>query len=89
MKERVAEHDAVIDKYKELVNALQIKIKNRDKISENWRFKAVVRGNQMKAHDKILLRTRHLEVHVEHRSLYHPPVLDVTLPDLTFEEWCY
>jgi hypothetical protein len=43
----------------------------------------------MKIREKILLRARHLEVHVEHRSLGNPPIQDATLPDLTWEEWCY
>jgi hypothetical protein len=42
-----------------------------------------------KIQENILLRARHLEVHVEHRSLRHPPLPDATLPRLTETEWRY
>ncbi len=43
-------------------------------------------ANQLKIQERILLRTRHLEVHAEHMSLGNPPVPDATLPDLSFED---
>jgi len=36
-----------------------------------------------------MFRARHLEVHVEHRSLGHPPLQDATLPYLTETKWAY
>jgi len=43
----------------------------------------------MKIQENILLCARHLEVHVEHRNLKHPPLPDATLPRLTETEWQY
>ncbi len=43
----------------------------------------------MKIQENILLRARHLEVHVEHRSLRPPPLPNATLPRLTETEWRY
>ena len=43
----------------------------------------------LKTQENILLRARHLEVHVEHASLGHPALPDATLPELSFQDWCY
>jgi hypothetical protein len=43
----------------------------------------------LKMQENVLLRARHLEVHVEHASLGHPALPDATLPELSFQEWCY
>jgi hypothetical protein len=40
-------------------------------------------------HRRILLRARHLEVHVEHRSLDHPPIPDAKLPELDWNDHWY
>ncbi len=89
MKKQIEDLINVNNKYQDLVKTLQKEIKNRDDVIQEWRAKATVRGNMLKAQEKVLLRARHLEVHVEHRSLYHPPIPDAALPELTFGQWAY
>ena len=40
-------------------------------------------------HDNILLRARHIEAHVEHLSLGHPPIPDAKLSELSIEDHWY
>ena len=89
MKKQTEDLINVNNKYQELVKNLHNEIKNRDDVIKELRAKATIRGNMLKAQEKILLRARHIEVHVEHRSLYHPPIPDAALPELTFGEWAY
>jgi hypothetical protein len=77
------------DAMQERTETLKEMVKLNDETVEDLSLKATVRGNQLQLQEKILLRARHLEVHCEHLSLWHPAVPDATLPHLSFEEWCY
>jgi hypothetical protein len=85
LKAQVKSYGVVIVSNRVSFAALQKKVDEHAKYVEEVEFKAAVRGNMLKMHEKILLRARHLEVHAEYLSLGYPPVPDATLPGLSFD----
>lgn len=68
--------------YKALIEHQEKQISHLNKTVE-------IQSGFLAMHGRILLRARHIEVHVEHRSLGHPPIPDAKVPELLWDDHWY
>ena len=73
--EREQAHRALIDHHAKTINDLCKTVE--------------IHKGYLDMHSRILLRARHIEVHVEHLSLGRAPILDAEIPELLWDDHWY